>query len=680
MKKFTTLFVFLVLVSIANSLYSQKTIIKFGKIPEEDLKMTKYLKDTTAGAVVLSDFGSTRFVYSTDKGFTTEFTRHVRIKVFEKRELSQADFSVLLYVGDDGKKEDIALLKAFTFNVENGKEVKTKMEKESIFEEIADKNHKKIKFSLPNVKEGSILEVTYQINSPFLFNLNNWKFQSSIPTIHSEYEVFMPEYFTYKNWTTGYIPIKKLTDYTTEKFSYRQESKYYAEFSGSSRESGGNVVFEARIEQWTYVAEDIPAFVPEPYITTINDYLAYVEFELVSYKYPGSITKSFTTTWEKINEELMDDEDFGKQLKKSSQFKEIIAKISTTANDPQSRMIMAYELIKNKLVWDGRYRYYSSSSIEKAFNKGGGSSADINLNLIALLREIGLKANPVLVSTRSNGMLKPGQVIKSQFNHVIASVQLDDKLFLLDATEPYCPYFILPPNTLNDKGLMVSETGYKWVDLYSKLVSQHIFSGQFSMNNELGIEGEISSTYDNFVALQMRKDIKAKTNIEEYKKDLEKKFDVSEITDLQIDNIDSIGKPMKLSMNVKMNDRNMEGAGMVYFNPVLFDRIDENYFKKDTREYPVDFNYPFRNKYIFSISILDGYEVVEIPKNMKIVLPDNNGKFSYTIGFSDKTINLICELSINQTLFPSTNYPDLKKFYEMVVAKMAEQVVLKKVI
>jgi hypothetical protein len=238
---------------------------------------------------------------------------------------------------------------------------------------------------------------------------------------------------------------------------------------------------------------------------------------------------------------------------------------------------------------------------------------------------------------------------------------------------------MLPPNSLNDKGLMISETGYKWVDLYSKLPSNQSYTGQVTMNEDLEFEGKIISTYENFAALKIRKDIKAKTNLDEYKKDLETRFEGSEISDLQVENIDSLYKPVKLTMNIYMNDKITEGAGMVYFNPILIEREDENYFKKDTREYPVDFNYPFRKKYTFIITIPDGYDVAELPKPLKVALPEDGGKFSYLVGGIGKNITLNCELVINQTIFPTPNYLDLKKFYEMVVAKMAEQVVLKKV-
>lgn len=673
MNKLTFLHAVLFTALLTNSLYSQKSFMKYGKISDEEYAMVKYSKDTTAGAVVLGNYGYTKFSYSQDNGFTMEYSRHVRIKILDKKELDQANFQIMLYVGKGGDEEKLATLKAYTSNIENGKEVNSKLEKSMIFDEMSDKNHKVVKFSLPNVKVGSILEVTYKISSPYLFNLKNWRFQSDIPTVRSEYHVYVPEYFTYKNWTTGYVQIQKLTDSKEEKFQYRLD----AQIDAGGRTPGENREFIARVDHWSYIAENIPAFIPEPFITTVNDYLSYVEFELISVKYPNSVAKYYTTTWENINTEMMDEEDFGKQLKRGGHLKEIVAKINTT--NPESKMILAYEAIKNKLVWDGRYRPYASSGIAKAFKDGGGSSADINLNLVALLRELGLTSNPVIVSTRSNGMLKPGQVILSQFDHVIAAVQVKDKQYLLDATDPYCPYYMLPPNTLNDKGFMISETGYKWVDLYSKLPYQKTFFSQVAINNDLDIEGKISLISDNFAALGARKDIKKKTNLDEYKKDLETSMGGIEISELKVENIDSLYKPLKIVMDVKIEGKITQGGEMVYFNPIIVGREDENYFKKEVREYPVDFNYPIRKRYTFSITLPAGYQVVEIPKPIKISLPGDGGKFSYVAGNSDNVLTITCDLMINQTIFPSPNYNEIKKFYEMVVSKMAEQVVLKKI-
>ncbi|MBA7518174.1 hypothetical protein ES705_10241 [subsurface metagenome] len=392
-----------------SNIFAQKPFMKFGKIPIEELEMTSYAIDTSAGAVILGDFGVTNFDISKDEGFFLTFSTHIRIKILDKDELDRADFNIILYESNSGKDEDLSGLKACTYNLENGKIVKYKLGRKDIYREKIDKNHKQVKFSLPNVKVGSVIEVEYRTVSPFVFNLNSWYFQSSIPTRRSEYHVFMPEYFYYKNWVSGYVPVRKDSETHTKTFQYTKSATIDP---AGGRESGSIVSFEAQVTHWTYTAENVPAFINEPYITTVYDYLSAVEFELKSTKYPWSVVKYYTKTWKDINRELMEDSDFGKQLNNKGHLKAQIEAINNSCSDPLEKMSAAYEHIKSSMLWDKRYRIWSSGGIRKAYNEGGGSSASINLNLVALCRGLGLDANPVLVSTRQTVQKLPGIVHK----------------------------------------------------------------------------------------------------------------------------------------------------------------------------------------------------------------------------------------------------------------------------
>ena len=64
-----------------------------------------------------------------------------------------------------------------------------------------------MKFTLPNARQGSIVEVSYRVVSDFLFNFQDWEFQHSIPTRWSEYRAVIPEYFYYERYTQGYVPL-----------------------------------------------------------------------------------------------------------------------------------------------------------------------------------------------------------------------------------------------------------------------------------------------------------------------------------------------------------------------------------------------------------------------------------------------------------------------------------------
>lgn len=666
--------IYLALTFVFCHLYSQKSFMKYGQISDEEMKMTSYLPDTSAGAVVLGDFGTTSFEISQDQGFYMVFSKHIRIKILDKRELDKGDFSISLYESAGGNEEKLSGLKACTYNLEGGKIVKDKIERKNIFREKTDKNHTTIKFSLPNVKAGSVIEVAYSINSPFIFNLQSWYFQSDIPTTRSEYHVYIPEYYKYKNWSSGYVPITKESESSYRTFQFNKS----AEITSTGRESGEVISFKAQVTHWSYVAENVPAFKNEPYITTIYDYLSNIDFELLSEDYPGSIPKYYTRHWEDIRKELMDDEDFGKQLDNFGHLKDQIALINGTVTDPLKKMVAAYEHIKKSMKWDGRYRIWVNTGIRKPYLDGGGSSAEMNLNLVAMCRSLELKADPVLVSTRGHGKLKPGQVILSQFNHVIASVTINDDVYVLDCIDSDCPYYILPPNTLNGKGLKLNEVGFDWIDLYSDVPYEELIDANLILNDELQLEGIISEESKNYAALYSRKRIREDSNQDEYLRKLEQGMAGTQLSDLKIENLDSLYKPLNLEVSAIFGEKITEGGDMLYFNPILIDRLKENPFKNDERQYPVDYNYPIVLKHNYSVSIPEGYIVEELPESVNLYLADDGGSYNYDISSEEGKINLKTEFIMNQTIYPSNNYGEIKKFYEEMVSKQAELVILKK--
>ena len=164
-----TLFIVFLVQETAHS----QTKMKFGKIDMAALKMTIYDQDTSASAVVLGDYGKSEIIYNTTKGsFDLIFDRHRRIKILKKDGYDWAEYSVSLY-RDNSAKEKITSLKGYSYNLVNGKIEKSKLGKSSIFEEKQSEHRSKKKFTMPNVKVGTVIEYSYRIISDFMFNLQS---------------------------------------------------------------------------------------------------------------------------------------------------------------------------------------------------------------------------------------------------------------------------------------------------------------------------------------------------------------------------------------------------------------------------------------------------------------------------------------------------------------------------
>ena len=166
---FGSLFLF---VPIIMAQKPEKGPVKFGKVSTEDFKKV-YSIESSAYAVVIADIGYSSFVGNNSGWFSLEFERQVRIHILNKNAYDEANFEVPLYTTNCAE-EELENVKATTNNLENGKVVETKLDKGSVFKDKIDKNFSIKKFTLPNLKEGCIIEVEYKIKSDFLRNLQSF--------------------------------------------------------------------------------------------------------------------------------------------------------------------------------------------------------------------------------------------------------------------------------------------------------------------------------------------------------------------------------------------------------------------------------------------------------------------------------------------------------------------------
>ena len=241
---------------------------------------------------------------------------------------------------------------------------------------------------MPNVKEGSVIEYTYTVTSDFLFNLWDWEFQSSIPTVWSEYEVKIPEYFQYKQLYQGYEPFAIHKNYTErDAFNAVTKTRATGNFKTSTGTSFSNheTAFTNYCTRWA--VKDAPAMIEEPYITSMSDYITKMEFELASIQVPGRAYENYTRTWENIDRELLEDEAFGGQLKKGGLVKSQVAALTGSTSDPVEKMALIYNHVKMSYQWNENNGVISRQGLKKVMEEKSGNAADINLLLTLMLKE-----------------------------------------------------------------------------------------------------------------------------------------------------------------------------------------------------------------------------------------------------------------------------------------------------
>jgi len=661
--------------TISSGLSQNLPPIKFGEVSLEELKMTGYEPDSSASAIVLCDFGETVINYTEAKGFTLTFERTKRIKILKKEGLEWADFQIPLYY-DDSNDEKISSLKAVTYNLENGKIVGAKVKSDGLFKEKSADNINVVKVALPNVKVGSVIEITYIINSDFLMNFWGWEFQETIPVIWSEYRASIPEFFHYGKFMQGYIPLH-ITD---EKVWKRFITIPRKERIGNGFAMGQNTFsidqIDVDVKRFRWVAKDVPAFKPEPFITTSKDYILKINFELNYIQYPNQPIEPVLGTWEEINRKYIDSENFGKVITGNIFLTKTVDDITRGMTSNEKKIAAIVNYVRANVSWNGNSSKVVDGSLRKVLDNRNGSSAEINFLVASMLEKADIKVHPVLISTRDHGFVREAIPVTTQFNYVICMTELNGKQILLDATDNLLPIGLVPERCLNGNGLVISAEGHAWIKLTSPQKSKSYMTVDLAFNSELALKGNVSLDRSGYSAYRGRKNYRSKAE-KDYVNDL-----VSsqgwEISKSEFKNVKDIDQIFTESHDVIIYDHVASSGDVIFLNPFVTTEEGENPFKSETREYPVDFGSPFERIYIARIVMPPGYAPEELPSPEIFLLPEDAGRFVFNVVVNGGVINVTSRLQINKSLFIQDEYPDLRKFFDLMISKQAEQIVLKR--
>lgn len=668
---FTFLFLFIAAVS-----FGQFKEPKFGKIDQSELTMTRYENDTTADALLLFDNGYARLELTPDYNFQVVFDRHFRLKIFKKSAFPYAEFTVKLYSTGVSGKEQIKSVKAATYNLENGKIVQTKLEKENIYTE-KEKNYTTTKFAFPQVKEGSVIELSYTVTSDFIYGFQDWTFQHSYPAAWSQYSFSIPEYFNYRQSAKGYLPFnintRKEGNVT---YNIRGEMDYSG--NASERPTRENSSINARTTECVLAVKDVPAFKSEGNIDCKDNYLQSIDFELSTISFPGSPIKSYAETWQSVNEKLMDDKEFGLLLKTKGFIADSVAALCKNKKTELEKATAIYNFVQKNMKWNGNYSLWATKGLKKPLLDHSGNSAELNMLLTLMFQTAGLDADPVLFSTRDNGIALMYAPTIAKYNSVLCRLNFDNKHVLLDATSPYCPIGVIPANDVNGQGRVVNSLGGDWVDLDAKAVYKEVINYNLKLNPEGTFKGSIKEVYDGYAAVKMRNNMSREKNLDDFYRKIQENNTGLTINSHTVIDKDNISKPVIDSLDIEIGDHSEVIGNKILFQPLLYETIAQNNYKLEDRKYPVNFNYPISENYIFEYTIPEGYEVETLPAPANIQMPDKAITVSYSIKQVGNKLVLAYNRNINKTLFLPTEYQSLKEFFNQLVKKHSEKVILKK--
>jgi Domain of Unknown Function with PDB structure (DUF3858)/Transglutaminase-like superfamily len=646
--------------------------IQFGNISAKDFQITSPKFDTGASAIVIKDIGKSEYVGNESGFFSIRFKRFVRIKILNRNGFHAADFRIHLHNYRNGGIEKILEIKASTFNLENGTVREEPLDPKSIYTEQYDRYSEMTKFTMPALKEGSVFDITYTIESNYFSDPPSWTFQGNYPCLWSEYQATIPSVFHYNLRIIG-------NDSFDIKTSSSKKQSFTIRSGGNEMDRRSSIYSVlATSFQYRWVKKNVPVLEEQPYISSMDNYISRISFELVYYQQDETTEKEMLqANWKQVSTDMLQHENFGVEINQDNPWLEDALKgLTAGALNAEDEIRMIYSFVRDNFNCTDYGDKYIRSSLKEVYKRRSGNVGEINLLLVAMLRHHGLKADPAILSTRKNGVPTIDIPKLNEYDYLICVAHTLDKTYLLDAASPLNPFKQLPAYCYNEGARLINAEHPDFIPLSPDSIWESSLTNVVFANDENGISsGSVTTRYGIDKAFEIREEIKRST-LKDYFKKLE-----TEVTDMRLSNpsFDSLNRPNDpLILHYDLDFKSLKDADILYFNPILRTDI-RNPFVAANRTFPVEMTRKIDLTYVLSMEIPKGFKVDEIPKSARVKLSETKGSFEYLIQEAGGMIQMRMHLKLNAATFFPEEYNDLRDFFAYVVKKESEQIVFKRI-
>ena len=580
----------------------------------------------------------------------------MRIKILKEKGLDEANIKIRFY--SQKNFESINGISGLTYNLDNaGNVVKTKLEKSSIYVKQLTNQLSEVSFTMPDVKVGSVFEYKFTDAQQSIENIDDWYFQDEIPTRISKYSILLPSIFRFTTQLLAYQSVEQSIESVNDNIYYH-----------------GSVISNHSSEK-TYILRNVAALADEPYMGAEKDYLQRVVSQLSEIDYPSGEVENIKSSWPKLTTELLEDEDFGLQLRKNLPHTASLDEHLKDVNDDFHKMILIHNFVRKNMNWNGGEAIYSSQGIKSAWDKKSGSNAELNFILIDLLRDAGLKAYPLLVSTKDNGTVNTVYPFLGQFNNTMTCVLIGEQKYILNAADKYNPAYLIPYDVLGNAGFVVDKLYGGWITLNNpkdKWRNMVTLSATIDSNNIM--EGNATVYSYGYAKNPLAKSwIENKSSFTDH---FTEAVSGMKVENMQVKNeeADSLPLEQKFGFTVPLSS----SGDYKYFSLNLFQGLEKNPFIADERKTDIDFNYPKSYVIIGKINIPDGYEFEGLPKNMKMITPDTTIVMQRLLQVEPNSIGFRINIDFTRSLYAAADYGFFQEFYKQLFNKLNEQIVIKK--
>lgn len=663
---------------LAVAVHAQQTVnMKFGKPTKEEMTMTVYEQDPQADAVVLCRLTKVEYTVQTN-GYLVDYHEKFRIKVLKPEGARHAEVVIPYLINQNGKsyihdskfslrsssieigqtnqyfenngagsfmenamgdytQESVQDLKATAFNWVNGKVVKSYLKAGEAVTEKIDDTHAQVRFTIPDVRQGTVIEYEYCLHSELFYLLHDWYAQGDIPVCYASLDMDIPGYLIFNVEEQG---IQRLACQCVK---------------GSLHYKLGNDFISApttvTTNHYICVGRDLKAIPSDGYVWNMHDHCAGITAELKSYSLRGTMQMDYARTWDQIDKMILEDEDLGKRLDDHSPLAdELKSQGLADIADEQQRAVAVFKAVTERVKWDGTYQLWPKAS-EQTLKDATGSNADINLLLIQSLHDVGLTASPVVLRTRDLGLLPYNfPSIRKLSSFIVAVTLTSGRILYLDASSANGYVDVLSEPLLVERARLIQKgKSGQWVNLQKLMKAQTNTVIEATLSEDGQLKGTRTTRHTGLSAVKYRET-----------KGIKGEF-APEVTVVE-----------EFSLQGEVN------GSTISVCPFPVPPLEANPFQADSRPIPVQFPYSHSELVVVNITLPKGYVLADDPLRNVVSTPDKGIDGRYVVGAADDQVTVQYQLNVNKMSHNQKNYAELRGIFDLFASYSNKPLVFSK--
>jgi hypothetical protein len=653
----------LVLVCILFSISGLKLnaqVEKFGKLTLSNYDFDKIEQiDPTAGAYVLFEKGKVSF----NGEYEMYLDVHERVWIKNETGFDNADVTIKVFKGYGQNIYDLNV--AYYLPRRNGNYEKKKLSKKQIFKQkgLNSKDgliNTNFTFTIPELEPGVIFEYTYRITrSISLANMPYWEFQKSIPVVYSEFETVIPEQLQFDVEYRGALPITN-----SEESSYVERrnvlvAKMFSNGVGGALEDKVVTIYTKK-----YTEMNIPAYVQEPFSLSTINCISSIQLHLKQ--------------WPLYNDPPIDLSSYGgfynffklatdwKTYKSTDEIKELAKNITFSTQSVEEKVDSVMSFVLKNYSNNNSLSEIPTQKLEEFLKNKKGNSAELTLLAILLLKEHKVSANPLMINTNNQPIMKPQYVSPLYFNDMVIAFEMNNSFYFIDILGKSRKLGIYGSSSLNSEALYFSDnrTGFLDVRNFGKN------SVSALINAKLDKEGTLSGSINLSLLGYMGLPFYTNDNDNDLKEVVSKLWFNN--TPISIDSVDvtqsdHLNPSVKVKFNFEWKEYVQFAGSNIILNPFLFKVLPNSPFTAEKRYSDIYLPNVVSDRIIYKIEIPEGYKLSD---NEAGIVPlkasYGEGKIEYKNSFllANNILNGNVSFSIKDRIIKVEEYDRFKQFYE----------------